>query len=194
MRTRADLGAQSLADVAVRSDAKVLGSATEHSELTDQWRVLMASALVGLAEAALVLGTAYVTERRQFGVPIGSFQALQHGLADLPGMVEGARLLVGKAAWARDARPDQVVDLATNDVSDARALAVMALLFASETASLVTDRVLHYHGGYGCADEFDIQLYYRRARSWPMAIGPRRSERRLLADLLLPPTPTGAAA
>jgi alkylation response protein AidB-like acyl-CoA dehydrogenase len=42
----------------------------------------------------------------------------------------------------------------------------MAFVFASEAAATATDRSLHYHGGYGFAEEYDIQLYYRRARGW----------------------------
>ena len=56
----------------------------------DEWRVLTAAALVGLAQGALDIGVAYVKERHQFGVPIGSFQSVQHRLADVATAVDGA--------------------------------------------------------------------------------------------------------
>ena len=64
----------------------------------DEWRVLTAAALVGLAQGALDLGVEYVKARHQFGVPIGSFQSIQHKLADLAAALGGARLLARRAA------------------------------------------------------------------------------------------------
>ena len=100
-------------------------------------------------------------ERHQFGVPIGSFQAIQHGLADLVGPIEGARLLSLKAAWA----------LQQSDTAG-RLLASMAFLFASQTAQRVTERAIHYSGGYGLVDESDLQLHFRvRAKGWTLLGG-----------------------
>ncbi len=70
-----------------------------HARAADEWRILTAASLVGLATGALDLAVAYVKERTQFGVPIGSFQAIQHGLAEIPGQIDGGRLLVDEAAW-----------------------------------------------------------------------------------------------
>jgi alkylation response protein AidB-like acyl-CoA dehydrogenase len=145
----------------------------------DEWRVLTAAALVGIAQASLDLAVAYVKERQQFGVPIGSFQAVQHGLADLPGEIDGARLLFHEAAWA----------LANNEVaptgSSGAELAIMAFLFAGEVARFSTDRCVQYHGGYGVSEEYDAQMYYRRARAWPLVAGDPAKEMRLLGDLVL---------
>jgi alkylation response protein AidB-like acyl-CoA dehydrogenase len=60
----------------------------------------------------------------------------------------------------------------------------MAYLFATEVAAQVTDRVLHYHGGYGFAEEYDIGLYYRRARGWPLVLGDPAAQYQRLADRL----------
>jgi len=147
----------------------------------DEWKMLTAASLVGVSFAALELGVEYAKSRIQFGVPIGSFQAVQQGLATLPGMIDGARLLMHKAAWAS---ADGNVDTDDNDVSQQAALASMAFLFASDVAALATDRSLHYHGGYGFAEEYDIQLYYRRARGWSLVLGDPSHEALALADRL----------
>jgi alkylation response protein AidB-like acyl-CoA dehydrogenase len=127
---------------------------------------------VGIADAAKDLGVTYVKEREQFGVPVGSFQAVQHGLADLPVAIDGGRLLTHKAAWALD------------NITDGPALATMALLFAADAAVMATDRSLHYHGGYGFAEEYDIQMYYRRARGWSLILDDPTTVSLSLADRL----------
>ena len=129
----------------------------DHAAAVDDWKTLTAAALVGLAARALEIGVEYAKARHQFGRPIGSFQAVQHGLADVVAPIDGARLLVGRAAWACD-----------HDSADRGRLASMAFLFAAETAKTATARALHYHGGYGVMNEYDIQMYYRRARGWPL--------------------------
>jgi len=135
--------------------------------------VLLAALLVGAADTALWLGVDYVKTRHQFGVPIGSFQAIQHGLAELTAPLAGARLLAAKAAWAAD-----------HDAENAARLARMALLFAADLAQVVTARAMHYHGGYGVMAEYDPQLYYRRAKGWPVQLGDPAHEYQKLADVL----------
>jgi alkylation response protein AidB-like acyl-CoA dehydrogenase len=180
-----NLGSQALADVRLDdADLEPLGDGALHADLADRWRVLTAASLVGLSESALEIGMSYVLERKQFGVPIGTFQAVQHGLADLPGLIAGARLLTGKAAWALDQPGAGAVDVGMNDITHGSALASMAVLFAAEVAERVTDRALHFQGGYGVARESEIQLHYRRGRAWPLALGPAHLERRRLASLL----------
>ncbi len=187
---------QPLADRSARAGERtVLGPATRFDEALDEWRTLTAAALVGIAERSLQMGVAYATERHQFGVPIGSFQAVQHLLADLPGLIDGARLLAHRAAWAATLPVDQrVVDVDDNEFTDPTVLASMAFLFAGEAAAAATDRSLHVHGGYGYAEEYDIQLYFRRARGWRLVAGPPAAERARLADLLLGPASTPSPA
>lgn len=143
-----------------------------HDQAVDEWRVLTAAALVGLGLGALDLGVRYVSEREQFGVPIGSFQSLQHTLADLSVALDGAQLLTRKAAWATDANRD-----------DAAELSAMAFLFAAEQAQRASDRALHFHGGYGFMEEYDIQLFYRRAKGWANVLAEPHREYARLADL-----------
>ncbi len=160
-------------------DLTVLASGPEAVNLYQDgvslWQLLTAAALGGLRAAALELGVSYVKARKAFGVIIGSFQAIQHRLADLVVAGDGAQLLVYEAAWARDAGQPQ-----------ATALASMAFLFGAETAFRTTRECLQFHGGYGFTLEYDIQLYFRRAKAWPLALGDSRREYQRLADLVYP--------
>ena len=150
-----------------------------------EWRALTSAALVGLAQGAFDLGLAYVKERQQFGVPIGSFQAIQHALADLAVGIEGARLLARKAAWAIGEQED--AECGDRSAEPARApapLAAMSLQFSAELAQSCAYRSLHHHGGNGVSEEYDIQLYYRRAKGWPLVLGTSSSELAHLADAM----------
>jgi len=119
---------------------------------------------------------AYAKSRHQFGVPIGSFQSIARDLADAATAVDGARLLAREAAWAADEAPDELA-----------ALASMAFLFAGRTAQQAAGAALHVHGGYGYMLEYDIQLYYRRAKAWTLAAGDPRRGVQHLADALFGP-------
>jgi alkylation response protein AidB-like acyl-CoA dehydrogenase len=137
----------------------------------DDARVLRAAALVGLAHEAVEIGAAYARERQAFGVPIGTYQGVAHPLADAVVMADGAELLVWKACWAlEDGRPE------------GPALASMALVFAGQTALQAAQHSLHIHGGYGFMVEYDIQLYYRRAKAWFAAFADPKRELQTLAD------------
>jgi len=139
------------------------------------WKLLMAAALGGLRASALEIGVSYVKARKAFGVIIGSFQAIQHRLADLVVAGDGAQLLMYEAAWARD-----------TGAPEAAALASMAFLFAADCAFRTTRECLQFHGGYGFTLEYDIQLYFRRAKAWPLALGDPRREYVRLADRAYP--------
>ncbi|MEO8691960.1 MAG: acyl-CoA dehydrogenase [Acidimicrobiales bacterium] len=171
------LAAEALGDVA-RADAHVIelvrgADASVYFECAvDEWRVLKAAALVGLAGEALALALAYVRQRHQFGRPIGSFQALAHGLVDVATALDGARLLAFEAAWALDGNPAE------------RTRASMAFAFAADTAAKTTANALHCHGGYGFMAEYDVQLYHRRAKSWALVHDSVRGELSHLASVL----------
>jgi alkylation response protein AidB-like acyl-CoA dehydrogenase len=175
--------AQAFADVL--ADGARIAEAEDFLATLDAWRVLTAAQLVGASEAVLAIGIAYVLDRHQFGRPIGSYQAIQHGLSELPGLINGARLVAGKAAWAHEHDAPSFIDLDHNDITDPASLASMALLFAAEAGAQTVDRVLQYHGAIGCAMENDVQLYYRRIRSWPLVLAPKQVERQHLAALLM---------
>jgi alkylation response protein AidB-like acyl-CoA dehydrogenase len=141
-----------------------------YEDARSEWRALTGAALVGVGMGALEITRAYVTERHQFGKAIGSFQAIQHTLADIAVALDGAQLLARKAAWAFDTQRDGAADLGA-----------MALLFAAEHAQHAAERGLHFHGGYGFMQEYDIQLYYRRAKGWPLVIDSPAHELQRLA-------------
>jgi alkylation response protein AidB-like acyl-CoA dehydrogenase len=95
---------------------------------------------------------------------------------------DGAQLLVWKACWALDAGDP-----------DGPALASMAFTFASETAYRAAEHSLHLHGGYGFMQEYDVQLYYRRAKAWSTVFDDPRRELAAIADRRFGPaeaTPT----
>ncbi len=163
-RPTSNIGSMPLADIAIDSAAADLLSGEEATPLferaRDEWLVLMANALVGMGSRSIEMGVEYAKERRAFGVPIGSFQAVAHGLADAATAIEGSKLIAREAAWA-----------AGEDAARATELASLSCGFCAEAAREASYRSLHYHGGYGFMLEFDIQLYFRRARAWPAVFG-----------------------
>ena len=175
-----------IAHRSVTGQRTLLGGVPEFLRACTEWRALQSASLAGLARGALTIGVAYASQRVAFGRPIAGFQALQHGLADCYVQVEGATLLARKAAWAIDQEQPGQLAWDLNDVQDPSALASMSLAFATETAALTTGRALQYHGAYGVAREYDIQLYYRRARGWGLLAGGPTHQRALLSDLLWP--------
>lgn len=178
-------GSMPIADRSSRDGSRtVLGPASMFDAVLDRWKLLTAAALTGVADAALSLVLKYVNEREQFDVLIGTFQSVQHGLADLPVAIDGSRLLTHKAAWALSSDEAGVLDWSNNDITDGSAVATMAFLFATDSAIMATDRSLHYHGGYGFAEEYDIQMYYRRARGWAYIYGDPTDVCLSLADTL----------
>lgn len=165
-----NLGSMPLADVQL--DGEVLASGTAalaaFDAALDDFSFLTAAALVGIGARALEIGVDYVNQREAWGVPIGSFQAIAHRLADSATAIDGARLLAYEAAWAVDEQPSRRGELAA-----------MAFAFAYESARDATYRSLHFHGGYGFMMEYDVQLYYRRARAWAnVFLEPRQAFRR----------------
>lgn len=176
-----NLGAAPLADRDLRAGAtRVLADGTDAARLlagaVAEWKVLTAAALVGLGAEALELAVVYVRERRQFGVPIGLFQVVQHRLADIATEIDGARLLAQEAAWSADEGED-----------DAVVLGGMAFAYAAQTAQHAAAESLHFHGGYGFMLEYDIQLYFRRAKAWALVHDDPRHEYRSVAELLWGP-------
>jgi alkylation response protein AidB-like acyl-CoA dehydrogenase len=114
--------------------------------------ILLAAQAVGGAQYAHEITTQYAKDRFQFDKPLGAFQALAHYLSDGITAVDGAETLVWEAAWAHD------------EGRDVRSLAPMAKLFACQTFRDVTATAQQIFGGVGFTLEYDIQLYFRRAK------------------------------
>jgi alkylation response protein AidB-like acyl-CoA dehydrogenase len=175
-----NLGASPLADRPLSSDgseAIVLARGSEamdlHRRAVAEWKLLTAASLEGIRAEALRIGVEYVKERIVFGKPLGWFQVVQHRLADVSAAGDGAELLVHEAAWALD-----------QDRDEAEQLCSMAFLFLRDLSFRTCRESLQFHGGYGYTLEYDIQLYFRRAKAWPLALGDPRRELRHLAALL----------
>ncbi len=118
----------------------------------DGGRIGIAAQALGIAAGALEKTIAYVNERKQFGRPIGKFQNTQFTIADMATEVEAARMLVYKAAIAKDTQKRFSLE------------AAMAKLKASEVASYVTNRAVQLHGGYGYIQDYDVERMMRDAK------------------------------
>jgi alkylation response protein AidB-like acyl-CoA dehydrogenase len=175
VRPTSNMGGLPLARWSGAGKAEVLAEGLEarrrFGAAIDEVRILRAAALVGLAKEAIEIGAAYARQREAFGVPIGSYQAVAHPLADALVATDGAQLLTWKACWAQG-----------EELAGAPALASMAFVFAAETAYTAAQHSLHIHGGYGFTVECDIQLYYRRAKAWVTAFADPDRELDLVAD------------
>ncbi|MBV8234274.1 MAG: acyl-CoA/acyl-ACP dehydrogenase [Acidimicrobiia bacterium] len=135
--------------------------------------ILLAAQAVGGARYALDITVQYAKDRKQFDKPLGAFQAIAHYLSDAVTAVDGAETLVYEAAWARDAGK-----------SVAR-LAPMAKLFACQTFRDVTAMAQQVFGGVGFTVEYDIQLYFRRAKQLQISWwNDRYLEELIAADVL----------
>lgn len=121
-------------------------------ETLNEGRIGIGAQMLGIAQAALDLSTAYVKERVQFGKPIASFQAIQFELADMRTRLEAARLLVYNAARLKDAGRPFVME------------AAMAKLFASEVAESLASKAIDLLGGVGFTKEYAAEKLYRDAK------------------------------
>lgn len=168
---------------AVRFDAVEVAAADRIGEAGSGWRtwqqtmlpavVLAAAQAVGGARAALDITVQYAKDRHQFGKPLGAFQAIAHYLADAVTAVDGAETLVFEAAWAG----------ATGRSLDR--LAPMAKLYACQVFRDVTAMAQQVFGGIGFTVEFDIQLYFRRAKQLQLSWWDSRTlEERVAAAVL----------
>jgi alkylation response protein AidB-like acyl-CoA dehydrogenase len=135
-------------------------------------RVCSAAGNCGAAQAAVDLALDYAKERKQFGRPIGSFQAIAHMLADMQTEVEAARSLMWRAAWMVASGQDALKEIS------------MAKLLSSETYAKVANMGMQILGAYGYTMEFDMQRHFRDARASTIAAGTSQIQRNLIANLM----------
>jgi len=126
----------------------------------EEWKLLTAASLVGIATKSLEMAAAYSNERVAFGKPIGAYQGLSHPLANLVADVDGAKFLLWRAIW-------EIAQGSTR----AGALISMAYWWAARSSGEAVAQALHTFGGYGLSLEYDIQLYHRRAKGLALAAG-----------------------
>ena len=130
----------------------------------------LAAELVGVCQRALDMTVAYVSERRQFGVPVGAFQAVSHRCAEMLLHTEAARSAAYFAAWAADAAPDRL--------DEAAGIATAA---AGEAGRAVTGSAIQAHGGIGFTWEADVHWLFKRAQVGAALLGGASAARIALA-------------
>jgi acyl-CoA dehydrogenase len=140
------------------TDAEVIGTfdkgAIVLDAVLDAGRAVLAAELLGVAEESFERTLTYLREREQFGVKIGTFQALQHRAAHLFCEIELVRSVVLRTLQALDAQEPT-----------AGSLVCLAKAKASEVARIATNEAVQMHGGIGMTDEFDIGFFMKRARA-----------------------------
>lgn len=151
-------------DGAVVADTMLLGGAVDAQAEKLQWiyeraLVAIASMQFGLSDRALRMTTAYVAERIQFGVPIGSFQSVQHRSADCYIDLESLRWVTCRAAWKL-----------TNDQPAARDAAI-AKIWAADAGSRVANAAQHLHGGMGADTDCPIHRYFLWSKALELQLG-----------------------
>jgi alkylation response protein AidB-like acyl-CoA dehydrogenase len=139
----------------------------------DRALVAVSAELVGVCERALDMTVAYVKERKQFGVPVGSFQAVSHRCAQMLLDTERARSSTSYAAWAADADPERLPEAAA-----------MAKASASQAGVEVTASAIQAHGGIGFTWEADVHWLYKRALLDASLLGGAKRHRARLAGIL----------
>jgi 3-oxochol-4-en-24-oyl-CoA dehydrogenase len=130
------------------------------TQALEEWKLLMAAALFGLAREAARLAAAYARERVAFGQPIGSYQGISHPLADLIVDIDAGKYLTWKV----------IRDIA-DQAPHAGAQVALAAWWAADTAGRTVAQALQTFGGYGLTTEYDIHLYNLRAKAWPLTLG-----------------------
>jgi len=154
------------------SPAEKLGETTGLSRPRAIATTALAAEMVGGMQRTLDITVEYAKTRKQFGKPIGSFQAVQHQCADIYLETESARSAVYYAAWALE-----------HHAPDAAAAVSIAKLYASDASRTVGNRGIQVHGGMGFTWENDLHLYYRRAKASETMFGDATFHREQLARL-----------
>ena len=142
-------------------------------QVLDSGRIGIAALSVGLAQGAYEAARSYAKERRQFGQPIASFQAIQWKLADNATRIEAARWLTYRAAYLKDRGART-----TKESS-------IAKLFASEIAVKAADDGVQIHGGYGFVKDYPAEKYFRDVKLLTIGEGTSEIQRLVIARQLL---------
>ncbi len=154
--------------------AEELGSVTDLPRAFDVASTALAAELVGGMQRTLDITVEYAKTRKQFGKPIGMFQAVQHQCADMYLETESSRSAVYYAGWALE-----------ENAPDAPVAVSIAKMYASDAGRTVGNRGIQVHGGMGFTWENDLHLYYRRAKASENAFGDATFHRERIASLII---------
>jgi alkylation response protein AidB-like acyl-CoA dehydrogenase len=135
--------------------------------------VAVSAELLGVSERALEMTLDYVKDRKQFGVPVGAYQAVSHRCAQMLLDTEKARSTTAFAAWSADSNPDGLAEAAA-----------MAKAAASDAGREVTTSAIQAHGGIGFTWEADVHWLYKRAQIDSVLLGGASRHRARLAEIL----------
>jgi len=136
--------------------------------------VALCAEMTGGMQRTMEMAVEYAKTRKQFGKPIGQYQAVQHQCADMLLWTESSRSATYYAAWALD-----------NNAPDARAAVSVAKVYASDSCREVGNRGVQVQGGMGFTWENDVHLYYRRAKASEIAFGDATFHRERIARLII---------
>jgi alkylation response protein AidB-like acyl-CoA dehydrogenase len=154
--------------------AELLGNTKNLASALNVATAAVSAEMVGGMQRSLELTVAYAKTRKQFGKPIGIFQAVQHLCADMYLETESSRSAVYYAAWALE-----------ENVPDAATSVSVAKMYASDASRTVGNRGVQVHGGMGFTWENDIHLYYRRAKASETMLGDATFHRERIARLVI---------
>ena len=140
--------------------------------ILDGGRIGVAAMAVGVAQGALDEAISYAKERRAFGKPIASFQAIQAKIADLSAQIEAARLLTHRAALEKDAGQSFTLT------------AAQAKLITGRLAVRATEEAVQIHGGYGYIEEYPVCRFYRDAKILTIGEGTDEVQQMVIARAL----------
>ncbi|HTB93186.1 MAG TPA: acyl-CoA dehydrogenase family protein [Candidatus Sulfotelmatobacter sp.] len=154
--------------------AEELGTGTNLARAFDIATAALAAELVGGMQRTLDVTVEYAKTRKQFGKPIGIFQAVQHQCADMYLETESSRSAVYYAGWALE-----------ENLPDAPTAVSIAKMYCSDAARTVGNRGIQIHGGMGFTWENDLHLYYRRAKASETAFGDATFHRERIASMVI---------
>ncbi len=154
--------------------AEEIGATADLARAFDIATAALAAELVGGMQRTLDITVEYAKTRKQFGKPIGMFQAVQHQCADMYLETESSRSAVYYAGWALE-----------ENSPDAATAVSIAKMYASDAGRTVGNRGIQIHGGMGFTWENDIHLYYRRAKGSETAFGDATFHRERIASVVI---------
>jgi alkylation response protein AidB-like acyl-CoA dehydrogenase len=145
----------------------------------DNSRIGIAAQALGIAQGAYESALGYAHERQAFGKPIAYHQSIGNYLADMATQTEAARMMVYKAAWAKQRHYEEGAERHTKEAS-------MAKLFAGDTAMWVAERAVQVLGGYGYTTDFPVERFFRDAKITQIYEGTQEVQRIVINRAIKP--------